>query len=257
MFLVHGYMDAAGTWDGVAPALAAKGHRVFAPDMRGFGSGARAPQGSYYHFADYVADLADLVEALAPGVPIALVGHSMGGTISTLFSGTFPERVERLALLEGLGPPDYPFDSGPYRMRAWIDQMRALRNKSFTRPMTREEARKRLAANHPHVPADVLETRLPELVRDVEGGVAWHADPLHRTTSPVPFFAKLWAEFAKRVGCPVMFVSGGDRGWHPEDEAERLAAFSSCRRETVDDAGHMMHWTRPAEVAALLVSFLA
>src|SRR4051794_668300 len=74
--LVHGYMDAGGTWDLVAPALAAKGFRVLAPDMRGFGDGARAPKGSYYPFVDYVFDLADLVDPLSPGEPIALVGHS-------------------------------------------------------------------------------------------------------------------------------------------------------------------------------------
>src|SRR5690349_21097831 len=64
VFLVHGYMDAAGTWDRVAPALAAKGFRVLAPDMRGFGDGARVAKGSYYHFVDYVFDLAEIVDAL-------------------------------------------------------------------------------------------------------------------------------------------------------------------------------------------------
>src|SRR5437764_4877976 len=78
--LVHGYMDAAGTWDRVAPVLAAAGFRVLAPDMRGFGDSARVPAGAYYHFIDYVFDLADLTLALSPE-PFALVGHSMGGTI--------------------------------------------------------------------------------------------------------------------------------------------------------------------------------
>src|SRR5262249_28955082 len=41
VFLLHGYMDAAGTWDRVAPALADDGFRVLAPDLRGFGSGNR------------------------------------------------------------------------------------------------------------------------------------------------------------------------------------------------------------------------
>lgn len=256
VILVHGYMDAAGTWDRVAPWLASGGWRVLAPDMRGFGEGARAPQGSYYHFADYVADLAELLQHFSPDAPVTLVGHSMGGTITSLYSGAFPERVTKLAILEGLGPPDYGFDSGPVRMRSWIEQVRSVRAKE-QRTMSLDEALERLANNHPSVPRDVLAERLEHLAREVAPGrYLWTFDPLHRTTSPVPFFAKLWIEFAKRVTAPVLFVSGGPLGYHPPDEEERLAAFADLRRETIADAGHMMHWTRPDEVGRILAAFI-
>jgi pimeloyl-ACP methyl ester carboxylesterase len=259
--LVHGYMDAAGSWDRVAPVLAEQGYRVLAPDMRGFGAGTRAPRGSYYHFADYVADLAALVEALSPNDPVALVGHSMGGTITTLYAGAFPEKVVRLANLEGLGPPDNPWEVGPTRMRRWIEDLRGVRARGEPTPLRREDARRRLVVNHPGVPREVLDHRLPHLVRDVEDDegeprVLWRYDPLHRTTSPVPFFAKLFVEFAKKVTCPVLFVSGGSTGFHVADEEERLAAFRHLDCATLEGAGHMMHWTQSAELAALLVDFL-
>lgn len=255
--LVHGYMDAAGTWERVAPALAERG--LLAPDMRGFGEGPRVPRGAYYHFADYVFDLADLVDALAPGEPIALVGHSMGGTICTLYAGAHPDRVARLANLEGLGPPDNPFEIGPVRMRRWIEEVRAARSRREARPtFTRDEALRRLAVNHPAVAREVLERCLPHLTFDAgDGRLGWHFDPLHRTTSPVPFFAGLFREFARKVEAPVLFVSGGPTGFHPPDEDERLAAFARLERAEIADAGHMMHWTRPVEVAALLGDFLA
>jgi pimeloyl-ACP methyl ester carboxylesterase len=259
--LVHGYMDAAGTWDCVAPTLAEHRYRVLAPDMRGFGDGGRAPRGSYYHFADYIADLAAVIDVLSPKEPVALVGHSMGGTIATLYSGAFPENVVRLANLEGLGPPDNPWEVGPTRMRRWIEDLRGVRTRGEGVPLRREEARRRLDANHPGVPGDVLDHRLPHLVREVtdaEGAprVLWRYDPLHRTTSPVPFFAKLFIEFARLVTCPVLFVSGGTTGFHVPDEDERLAAFAQVERATLEGAGHMIHWTQPGELAALLLAFL-
>ncbi len=257
--LVHGFMDAGGTWDLVAPLLAAAGFRVLAPDMRGFGDGARAPAGSYYHFVDYVFDLADIVDQLSPGEPIALVGHSMGGTIATLFAGTFPERVARLAIIEGVGPPDNPWEMGPLRMRGWIEQVRTLRGRGDRRTtFTREDALKRMSANHPNVAPEVLAHRLPHLAAEAgEDRLAWQFDPLHRTTAPMPFFAKLFVEFAKRVTCPVLFVSGGALGYHPPDEDERLAAFARCERAELGDAGHMVHWTQPATLAKLLLAHLA
>jgi pimeloyl-ACP methyl ester carboxylesterase len=107
------------------------------------------------------------------------------------------------------------------------------------------------------VPREVLATRLDALARDLPGGgVAWKADPLHTTQSPMPFFAATFREFLRRVACPVLFVSGGPLGWHPPDEDERLACFAGLERVEIADAGHMMHWTRPAEMAEHVAAFV-
>ncbi|MGH7271452.1 MAG: alpha/beta fold hydrolase, partial [Polyangiaceae bacterium] len=235
VLLLHGFMDAAATWGLVAPALAAGGYRVIAPDLRGFGDAPRAAAGAYYHFPDYVFDVADVVDALVPaGGPLLVVGHSMGGTIANMFAGTFPERVRRLAILEGAGPPNSPPETAPDRMRRWIEQVRSVRAKGpggGRRMASRDDAVQRLIANHPRVPQDVLRTHVSALARELGGsegvgGVAWKADPLHGTTAPTPFLAEVWMAFARRVTCPVLFVSGGPLGWHPPDEEARVASFA-------------------------------
>ncbi len=250
-------MDAAATWDLVAPALADAGLRVLAPDLRGFGEGPRVPAGGYYHFPDYVFDVADIVDALVPpGSPLLVVGHSMGGTIATLYAGTFPERTGALALLEGVGPPDQSPDEAPARMRAWVDGVRMVRARGDRTVASRAEAQQRLAANHPRVPPDVLASRLDALAAAREDGhLAWRADPLHTTRAPVPFYAATYRAFARRVTCPVLFVSGGPLGWHPLDEEERLASFARLERAELSGAGHMMHWTEPLELARIVAQF--
>ena len=139
---MHGYMDAAATWDLCAPTLVAAGYRVLAPDLRGYGSSDRVPVGGYYHFPDYVADVSRVLDEHVPG-PVLLVGHSMGGTVATLYAGTRPERVQKLALLEGMGPPDNPPDTAPLRMKRWLDDLERHRapktQELFARPMTEEE----------------------------------------------------------------------------------------------------------------------
>lgn len=69
--LIHGITSDVGSWVRVGPALAERGYRVLAPDLRGHG---QSPRGAYSpaEFAD------DLVESLPGGADFAL-GHSMGG----------------------------------------------------------------------------------------------------------------------------------------------------------------------------------
>jgi pimeloyl-ACP methyl ester carboxylesterase len=257
--LLHGLMDAAATWDLVAPLLAERGLRVLAPDLRGFGEGPRVPSGGYYHFPDYVFDVADLVDALVPpDSPLVLVGHSMGGTVATMYAGTFPERPAALAVLEGAGPPDQSPDEGPARMRAWIEGVRAVRTGWQRTMMSHDDALGRLAGNHSRVPLDILSTRIEGLARALGGGrFVWRADVLHTTRAPVPFLAPNLRAFARRVACPVLFVSGGPLGWHPADEEDRLGWFAKLARVELADAGHMMHWTRPEELARAIEDFVA
>ena len=72
-------MDVSASFQFVADALG-DDWRVLAPDWRGYGqtdsSGADA-----YWFPDYLADLECLLDLLTPGVPVRLVGHSMGGWV--------------------------------------------------------------------------------------------------------------------------------------------------------------------------------
>ncbi len=259
VLLIHGFMDAAVTWDLVAPELADAGLRVLAPDLRGFGDGARVPPGGYYFFPDYVFDMADLVEQLVPaGSPLFVVGHSMGGSVATMFAGTYPERVARLAVLEGAGPPDNQFAVSPDRMRQWIDDVRVVARRAPRRMPSREDALRRLANNHPRVAEPILQTRLDALARPLpDGGFAWKADPLHTTRSPLPFYAETWKAFAHRVRGPVLFISGGPTGWHPDGEDDRVGAFAGVEKAEIADAGHMMHWTEPAKLTRLLIRFLA
>ena len=226
--LLHGFMDAGASWDLVAPPLAEAGLRVIAPDLRGFGDTARVAPGGYYHFPDYVFDVAELVDALVPGqAPIVVVGHSMGGTVASMYAGMLPARVSRLALLEGAGPSPIDPSYTPERFAAWLEGVRDVRARGERPMQSREEALRRLTINHPRVDPQTLRSRLPGLLRELDDGrVVWKADPLHTTRSPTPFFSSVYQAFAKRVTCPVLFVSGGPSGWAPEEEA---ATF--CLRE--------------------------
>jgi len=102
--IVHGYAEHSGRYAHVAEALTARGYAVSALDLRGHGrsEGPRATVGS---FGEYLADLRifiDRVTAAAPGRPLFLLGHSMGGTIVALMCCVSPPPVDGV-LLSGAG----------------------------------------------------------------------------------------------------------------------------------------------------------
>src|SRR5262245_48896267 len=111
LVLVHGYLDLAYSWRAFVDALEQKQNPalwIIAPDCRGHGDSGWVGAGGYYHFPDYVFDLDCVLRGLG-STRCKLIGHSMGGTISLLYAGTFPQRVSKLVLIEGVGPVGISF----------------------------------------------------------------------------------------------------------------------------------------------------
>src|SRR4051812_33838854 len=99
LMLVHGGLDHSRSWDPVAQALQSSFH-VIAPDLRGHGDSDWA-KGSSYSLADHVYDLTGLAKAENLD-RFSIVAHSMGGMVSLTYAGAFPDKVSRLAVLDGV-----------------------------------------------------------------------------------------------------------------------------------------------------------
>ena len=101
LLLVHGMAGSSETWRHVMPALARR-FTVLAPDLLGQGQSDK-PRGDY-SLGAHANTLRDLMDAL--GYKRAtVVGQSLGGGVAMQFAYQFPERCERLVLVDsgGLG----------------------------------------------------------------------------------------------------------------------------------------------------------
>lgn len=95
IILLHGFPQTSLSWAAVAPPLVAAGHRVIAPDQRGYSPGAR-PVGVEHYGADLLADdVTELADAL--GIDsFHLVGHDWGACVAWVLATRQPDRLRTL-----------------------------------------------------------------------------------------------------------------------------------------------------------------
>ncbi|MDG0027042.1 alpha/beta hydrolase [Trinickia sp. Y13] len=97
--LLHGLAEHAGRYAALAERLGARGIELVAVDLRGHGH-SPGERTWVTAFDDYLHDARALLDAAArPDAPLFLMGHSMGGTIATLFA------IERMEAFERAGRP--------------------------------------------------------------------------------------------------------------------------------------------------------
>jgi pimeloyl-ACP methyl ester carboxylesterase len=96
---VHGITANCRFWDCLASALAPH-HRVIAIDLRGRGLSDKPPTG--YSIEHHCKDILALMNDQGLQRPV-LMGHSLGAFISLVFAAQYPQRVDRLILVDGGG----------------------------------------------------------------------------------------------------------------------------------------------------------
>lgn len=106
VLLLHGWPEASWMWRGlVDPLLAADEPRVLImPDQRGFNTSSRPKDIHSYQAHMIVADAVQLVQQVAPGLKIDVIGHDWGGPIAWGFAGLHPELTRSLVILNGPHP---------------------------------------------------------------------------------------------------------------------------------------------------------
>jgi pimeloyl-ACP methyl ester carboxylesterase len=96
--LIHGVTSSSRTWWRAGPALAGRGFRVVAVDLRGHGASPRTAAGLS------AADLADDVAETVEGPVDLLVGHSLGALVALELVARRPGFARRLVLEDPPGP---------------------------------------------------------------------------------------------------------------------------------------------------------
>jgi pimeloyl-ACP methyl ester carboxylesterase len=254
LLALHGWLDNAASFAALAPLLA-KDFRVIAPDMPGHGRSAHLPQGvARYHVVDYVDHLLNAADALQ--LPrFRLLGHSLGAGVASLVAAAAPARIERLALIEGLGPLA---DDGSHTLARWREA-EAQRNAGRRAPRVFKSADEALAARVAvgDLTADEARPLVEHSLREVEGGYVWSSDARLRLPTPLRIDELQLRRLLAGIEAPtLLLLADPETPYLPRATMEaRAACVRDIRVERIGGRHHL-HLQHPEQVAERARAFL-
>ncbi|MFM7087363.1 MAG: alpha/beta fold hydrolase [Cyanobium sp.] len=233
LLLLHGFDSSHQEFRRLAPLLAAD-HRLYIPDLYGFGFCPRPQQGDYSP-AGVLRHLEALLQAIAAREgdrPLGLIGASMGGSVAVELARRCPARIARLLLLAPAGLTGRPMPLPPLldglgvRFLALPGVRRGLCRSAFADP-DRSVGAPELEIASLHLATPGWADSLRRFARS--GGFAGCGEPL-----PSQPLQVLWGE--------------NDRILRPPQKRAALALLGS-RLQEVPACGHLPHIDQPQLVA--------
>ena len=250
IIMLHGLRAYARTWDRVASVLA-KNYYVIALDQRGRGLSDWAPSSDYFT-EYYVEDLKNVVDSLHLEKFI-LLGHSMGGATSLVFSQMYPNYLEGM-VIEDIGPGSSASSSGADRIKKELKQTPRLFR-------SRTEAKLFWQQERPGSPDEAIEQRLNYMmIEGQDSKMRWRYDlegiataRLNPDDSKIP---DLWAPILK-LNTPTLVLRGGDSDFlSAEIMSEMVKSNPNITAFEISGASHHVHDDNFEEFMARLETFL-
>ena len=249
VLLVHGFGDTGDMWGPLARELA-KTHTVVVPDLRGMGHSSHPPGG--YDKRTQADDLRAVMTALGLDRS-AVVGHDIGNMVSFAYATRYPDKVERLVVMDAPIPGIDPWDE--------IIRQPALWHFNFGGPDMERlvKGRERIFLDRFYNEFGAHPERIGEATR--AHYAALYALPGAMRSSFAQFAAfRKDAEDNKsanqaKLPMPVLAI-GGEKSFGKLMAVNMRNAAADVTEAVVPDAGHWLMEENPAPTVALIQNFL-
>lgn len=234
LVVLHGLFGSGGNWRGIARELAGT-HTVVSVDLRNHGASPWTDVMNYLAMAD---DIKQLVERLGLGRP-SLLGHSMGGKTAMAFALMYPERVDRLIVVD-IAPVSYADTLTPF-----ADAMRSV---DVVAAASRAEVQRRLLQFVPD--PNVVPFLMQNLVTE-NNHFDWRLN-LVGIAAAMPQLCGFPSELLGLHFQRQTVVIAGERSNYVShrDAASFLPMFPQVAVNVIADAGHWVHADQPTAFLA-------
>ncbi|MBW1709906.1 MAG: alpha/beta hydrolase [Deltaproteobacteria bacterium] len=243
---IHGLTANSRCWEALAGTLAPK-YRVLAMDLRGRGLSEKPPSG--YSVARHAKDVLAVIDDLKLEQAV-IMGHSLGAIIAMAFGAEYPERVDRLILIDAGGKVS---EEQMTKFFAGIKPSLDRLGKVFPSFEAYVEPLKQVPFNQPWSPA--LEAYFRYEAEEVEGGVRSRIQPGHIQEEILNNTLVDVVQFYPKITRPVLILRATegllaeDDYLLPTEAAQRMVReMPNARCVDVEGANHYTIIFKPNEV---------
>jgi pimeloyl-ACP methyl ester carboxylesterase len=249
VILIHGYADTGDMWGPLAAELSTN-HTVIVPDLRGMGRSSKSESG--YDKKTEAADIRAVVTAL--GIDhAAVVGHDIGTMVAYAYAAQYPDKVERLVVMDAPIPGIDPWNE--------IIRNRALWHFSFGGPDA-----ERLVQGRERIYLDRFWNEFAADPSKIDEATRAHYAAQYAVPGGMRAGFAQFAAFVKdvednqifqrtKLTMPVLAV-GGEKSFGAQMAVVMRNAATNVREAVVPGAGHWLMEENPGFTVALLRDFL-
>lgn len=249
---IHGWLDNAASFTELIPLM--PNYNWTALDLPGHGHSFHRGEHSHYHFIDYITDIVDFIRAKYDK-PVILIGHSLGGMLSTVVAGLYPELIEKIVLIDAAGLMTQTPTDGAKELRAALDSRKQQNDKANRTPVNLTVAlRARLMAGGlSEIAAKTLIDRNLELQGEEH---FWRSDNRLRARSPIRMHMKQAESIIESISMPTLILLAEEG--YPEIK-QGFARYQGFYQNLIClsvPGGHHCHMDEPQGCAHLINKFL-
>lgn len=252
---LHGWLDNAASFWHLAPILASHGMEITAIDFPGHGHSDHRAPGHNYAFIDYIIDLQEVIEQI--DTPCTLLCHSMGAAIAMMYAAAFPEKINRMILIENLGPiPAYQPGKAVSTMR---DALKLWSKHSLTHKRFYPNIEKAVTARQEATPmdAEIIRPLVERGLDQTKKGYHWRTDKRLRLRSFFRMSEEQTLEYLSSITVPTQLIIAEPKSYaleYPMVE-NRIKALNPIQFDKIK-GDHHLHMGNARSVADAITAFI-
>jgi pimeloyl-ACP methyl ester carboxylesterase len=250
---LHGWLDNAASFSQLAPLL--EDYYIVAIDMPGHGYSDHLAEGQHYHLSDSVDVVIQVLNYFNWDKAI-LMGHSLGGAISTFTAASFPERVDKLILIDSIGPLSEESVEAPGRLRQSVLSFTKM-DRSAVKTYPDKTPMIGLRSKINNVPKEAIAALVERAIKKVEGGYQWRFDSKLMLPSPTYYSEQKVLSFIQSIEASTLIIEAQDGILSDNTMLRpRQMAFQNLQVRQLA-GGHHVHLSHAEDVANEIREFLS
>ncbi|MFT6787287.1 MAG: pimeloyl-ACP methyl ester carboxylesterase [Pseudoalteromonas rhizosphaerae] len=223
-------------------------------DFPGHGLSDWRGSDAHYYFIDYIDDIYNLIEQLGVN-KVHLVGHSMGAMAAGLFASCFPDKVNTVTMIEGLGVVTTPSKKVVEQLRNAILNRRRV-NKKAPRQYESKQIIHQARAVQSDLPLDLIALLMDRNIRETEQGWLLRTDPKLKNHSGFRFDEQQCIAVISEINVPCQLILGSEGYQFISDNLNKYANYYKSLIVNEVEGGHHCHMQSPEQCLQQIHAFM-